>query len=113
MQVVFGGGRRNFVLQSAGGKRLREDLLQSYLGSKSDGGGGTRSLLRDNSDLKRWRGEPTDAVLGLFADSHLPYEIDRDRGGGGKDIRIYACDLQQNGRIIVHAHLQARRPSPR
>jgi alkaline phosphatase len=75
-QVIFGGGERNFRRTSAGGKREEEDLVDAFLEEKKSDGSSAK-FLTNTGDLESWVEEPTEFVLGLFAGSHMPYELDR------------------------------------
>lgn len=64
VDILLGGGMRFFDPRSRPDSR---NLLKSY----TDAG---YSLVRDRDSIPS---SPTDRVLGLFTDSHLPYEVDR------------------------------------
>ena len=72
----MGGGLRNFKTSRdiPDGKREDEDLVQKWLQLKSDSG----RFLSNSGDLADWAADAdTDYVLGLFSDSHMPYELGR------------------------------------
>lgn len=76
MDVILGGGRRSFLPADAGGRRSdQRDLMAEW-----------RDLGRDGitvSDAEGLRAlDPSDPapVFGLFTDSHMAYEADRDDG---------------------------------
>ncbi len=67
IDVILGGGRRHFIPEARGGDRSDDrDLLQeaSAIGYQ---------VIGDMDALEDVQGGP---VLGLFAESHMPYEID-------------------------------------
>ncbi|MDA3934752.1 MAG: alkaline phosphatase, partial [Gammaproteobacteria bacterium] len=76
IEVILGGGRRNFLPQQQGGQRLDgRDLIKlwqqrnpagSYVESASE-------LARLEADQSKQQGR----VLGLFSASHMAYELDR------------------------------------
>ena len=71
LEVVFGGGRREFVNQSVGGERRRaDDLIDSWVNSASG-----RQFITSLEEIRSER-TPTQ-VLGLFADSHMTYMAER------------------------------------
>lgn len=75
INVVLGGGLRNFKTSQDGGKRDEEDLVQKWLELKGDSG----RFVANSGELEDWAADAdTDFVLGLFSDSHMPYELDRD-----------------------------------
>lgn len=71
LDLILGGGKRNFVLESEGGKRKDEDLTQVFQDSFPQG-----QYLQSRNDLLL-AGQKT-PVLGLFSKSHMAYEKDRD-----------------------------------
>jgi alkaline phosphatase len=69
VDVVFGGGRKHFVPEAAGGARTDgRDLLAELRAH------GT-TVITDRDAFDQTTDTP---VFGLFADDHLAYEIDRD-----------------------------------
>ncbi len=68
--IALGGGLRNFVGEGKSGKResFNEDLT---VGWESAGG----TLVTTHNELKAQKSD--DRILGLFADSHLTYMLDR------------------------------------
>ena len=63
-QVIFGGGLKNFKLDSDGGTRTDEDLTQKYMELKRlDGREG--EVLYNASQLQFWDQGHTDHVLGI------------------------------------------------
>lgn len=75
LNLIFGGGRRGFLKQSNGGQRSDEDLIEAWKRLK-DQKGQDYDVLINKDDLDRW--EHTDFVMGLFADSEMQYELERD-----------------------------------
>ena len=68
VDLIFGGGERNLVPKSLGGKRTdEEDLLQEL----TDRG---YAIARTNTEMQALTGTP---VYGMFAWSHMSPEIDR------------------------------------
>jgi len=77
IKVVFGGGRAGFRTVENGGNRLGNDLLSKW---KEDGGG----YIETTGELQDLDYKSKDKVLGLFSDSHMDYEVDRDTTRGGQ-----------------------------
>jgi len=74
IEVVLGGGRRNFLPAAAGGRRQDgHDLIKRWQQRNPDGHyvstGSALAQLEAASDQGR--------LLGLFSDSHMAYELDR------------------------------------
>ncbi|MBU1189776.1 MAG: alkaline phosphatase [Gammaproteobacteria bacterium] len=74
IEVVLGGGRRNFLPAAAGGRRQDgRDLIKRWQQRNPDGhyvsSGSALAQLEAASDQGR--------LLGLFSDSHMAYELDR------------------------------------
>lgn len=69
VEVLLGGGKRHFLPNTAGGKR--EDGLNLLKKAKALG----YDVLLNKKDLKQTKNEQ---LLGLFADSHMAYAIDRE-----------------------------------
>ena len=71
----MGGGLRNFKTSRDGGKREDEDLVQKWLELRGDSG----KFVSNSGELADWAAADadTDHVLGLFSDSHMPYELGR------------------------------------
>ncbi|MEM1361920.1 MAG: alkaline phosphatase [Pseudomonadota bacterium] len=71
IDVAFGGGRRNFLLEGDGGRRSQDDLVEiaTARGIKY------ASNVTEADDLPLDGSAP---LLGLFAWSHMSYEADRD-----------------------------------
>lgn len=67
IDVILGGGRRHFLPEARGGERSDDrDLLQEAFAIGYQ-------VIGDMDALEDVQGGP---VLGLFAESHMPYEID-------------------------------------
>ncbi len=67
IDVILGGGRRHFIPEARGGDRSDDrDLLQEAFAIGYQ-------VIGDMDALEDVQGGP---VLGLFAESHMPYEID-------------------------------------
>lgn len=121
-EVVFGGGRGNFMLES---QPDPEDEGKS--GARKDG----RDLVAEwqqkyNDGAYVWNKEGFDAidaskaghVLGLFNRSHMQYEADREKDAGGEpslaEMSVKALDIlsqNQDGYVLMieggrvdHAH---------
>lgn len=67
--MIFGGGIRNFKLESDGGRRSDEDLMERYSEIKQMEGKES-SVVYNTSDLLNWDQKPTDHVLGEFQSTH-------------------------------------------
>ena len=72
VNIVFGGGRRNFQTKNEGGKRNDQNLLDVWKNKKGQNG----QLLLSKDDLDKW--QHTEFALGLFSHSELNYTLDRD-----------------------------------
>ena len=53
LDLIFGGGRRNFILESDGGKRKDEDLIDAWKKKKGENG----AVLQNITQLKDWNEE--------------------------------------------------------
>ncbi len=72
--LALGGGRRNFLPESAGGRRGDgRDLTQEWVGSSDQ-----HTYISDGQSLRDLDPTTPDKVLGLFNDSHMSYEVDRE-----------------------------------
>ena len=70
----MGGGLHNFKPKSSkGGKRMDgNDLVKKWKELKGDSG----RFLNNTRELEEWAATAdTEYVLGLFSDSHMPYEL--------------------------------------
>ena len=78
IDLVFGGGMRNFRTKADGdGLRDDENLIQAWERQKEENGNGKSfKVLTSKNDLESW--EMTDFALGLFAQSGFPYVNERD-----------------------------------
>ncbi len=74
LEVALGGGRRNFLPQSSGGKRSdSRDLTKEWAASDA------KARYVDGLEgLKTATPENTSRLLGLFNDSHMKFEVDRN-----------------------------------
>ena len=75
IKLALGGGRRAFRSVANGGIRKGEDLVERF--QKLD-----VAYLETTGDLQEW--DYSDKVLGLFGESHMVYEVDRDKEQGGQ-----------------------------
>ena len=74
----IGGGRTKFVKQEDGGERTDgENLISTWMKQK-ESLKKSFSVLYDKKDLDEWATSETDFVLGLFNDSAMPFELERD-----------------------------------
>ncbi|XP_050414004.1 alkaline phosphatase isoform X1 [Patella vulgata] len=85
IQVVMGGGRSNFIPTSDGGYRKdNQNLIQAWKTAQMKNGRNgtyvTSKTLLDTVDTIK-----TDNLLGLFADSHMDYSIDRQISNNSND----------------------------
>ena len=78
VNLFFGGGRTKFVKQEDGGERTDgENLISTWMKQK-ESLKKSFSVLYDKKDLDDWATSETDFVLGLFNDSAMPFELERD-----------------------------------
>ncbi|SHF27083.1 alkaline phosphatase [Microbulbifer donghaiensis] len=101
IDVILGGGRRNFITSDAGGKRedgrdLTAEWQQRYDGEQ------LAQYLESGSDLAALDLAATDKLLGLFTSSHMSYDADRVAKGADEpsiaEMTSAAIDvLQKNG----------------
>ena len=70
LDVVFGGGTKNFLPQEEGGSRSSSNLLSVW----SDKGG---KLVTSKAEMSALQPNTQGNVLGLFAPSHLTYMADK------------------------------------
>ena len=75
IKLAFGGGRRAFHNISNGGIRQTEDLIEKFAKQVVE-------YLETMGDLQKWN--YSEKVLGLFGNTHMNYEVDRDTGPGGQ-----------------------------
>lgn len=69
IEVMLGGGKRHFLPKETGGKREdKKNLLQS---AEEKG----YEIVTNKSEMNKTEG---DKLLGLFSNSHMTYELDRD-----------------------------------
>ncbi|WP_264875757.1 alkaline phosphatase [Vibrio agarivorans] len=74
LNVVLGGGSREFLPQSLDGRRAEGDLTQDWV----ERFGYNASYLDSRDSFDSLDFSQADRVLGLFSDSHMSYEVDRD-----------------------------------
>ncbi len=74
IEVILGGGRRNFLPAAAGGRRQDDrDLIKLWQQHNPDG-----QYVSTGSELAQLAAAPKQGrLLGLFSDSHMAYELDR------------------------------------
>ncbi|XP_004928146.3 alkaline phosphatase [Bombyx mori] len=93
LQVILGGGRQVLVSNSTGTKEdpldtwscIRKDgkdLIKEYQKDKHDRGL-RYSYVSNNKQLKGFDVDQTDYLLGIFANGHLKYEHERNKGPEG------------------------------
>ncbi len=89
-ELVWGGGRRNFFpkgaidphysLEEDFGKRSDgRNLVQEWIESREGG-----SYIHNNDTFSEIDTSAPGKILGLFENSHMQYEADRDKDGGGE-----------------------------
>jgi len=85
-EVAMGGGRQNFlpagVIDIEGDTGLRQDgrnLIEEW-----QAGGPGRAVVQTGVEFDRLSETRPDRVLGLFAPSHMAYEVDREGDPGGE-----------------------------
>lgn len=81
MNVIFGGGRSNFLPNTMydndaniGARSDGRNLINHWIDGKKNG-----QFVADKEALLKLDLENTDHVLGLFASSHMDYNLDADR----------------------------------
>lgn len=80
-EVMLGGGLRNFLPREVDGRRRDgRDLLQAWLSGAPD-----RQVVRTAQALRA--ASSKGQLLGLFANSHLPYELDRTEDSTAPTLR--------------------------
>nr|ACO14661.1 Alkaline phosphatase, tissue-nonspecific isozyme precursor [Caligus clemensi] len=94
INVLFGGGLSKFLKTNDGGVRKDEDLISTWKSFKSNV---SSEFLSSRRDLEGWKNKNTKYVLGLFGDSHLPYQVERDpeRDPSFSDMSLAALDRLQ------------------
>jgi len=75
LEIALGGGRRNFLpKEEKGGRRLDGKNLVSEWSAKSD----AHVYVNDASELRSLDAKEKQSVLGLFSNSHMKFEADRN-----------------------------------
>ena len=73
VDVVLGGGKHSFIAESDGGRREdQKDLLAQWLQQSSD-----RVIVQSAAELRNVDTSSATQLFGLFANSHMAYEMDR------------------------------------
>ncbi|XP_023949953.2 alkaline phosphatase isoform X2 [Bicyclus anynana] len=93
LNVIMGGGRQGLMSNCTG---TPSDPISSWACSRSDGRnlikeykadkqrrGLKYSIVSNNRELKKFNVNKTDYLLGIFANEHLRYESERDKGPDG------------------------------
>ena len=75
LDLIFGGGKRNFVTKSEGGKRNDENLIEAWKEKKKEQGN-MWSVFLNKNELEAWN--QTGSALGLFSMSHMDYVLERN-----------------------------------
>ncbi|MDR9828905.1 alkaline phosphatase [Vibrio sp. FNV 38] len=97
LNVVLGGGSREFLPKEEGGKRTERDLTQDWTQRFGD-----NSVYLDSKDgFEGVDFSQADRVLGLFNESHLSYNVDRD------------ADIEPSLSEMTHAALELLSNNPR
>ncbi len=90
LEVILGGGRRNFLSGDAGKRQDGRDLTQEWLAQYQHA-----AYARSKSELEAVNN--VDHLLGLFSDSHMDYETDRQAQPSLTEMTAKAISLlQQN-----------------
>jgi alkaline phosphatase len=77
IDLIFGGGLKNFLTKADGGVRNDENLIQAWERQKEENGDGKSfKVLTSKNDLESW--DMTDFALGLFTKSAFTYVNERD-----------------------------------
>lgn len=113
IDIALGGGLRHFLPETEGGQRTDGNNLVQQWQSADTG----RLFIQQAVNLQQL--EKHDQVLGLFSNSHLPYELDRLRQPDQPSlsqmtkaaVRFLQPDTEQNGYFLMiesgridHAH---------
>ncbi len=79
LDVMFGGGRAHFLSEDEGGKRKdKRNLINEW---KGRGAALNRQYIGNAAELRSLASSGVKGqLLGLFADSHMAHEVDRDNG---------------------------------
>jgi len=76
IDVLLGGGARHFKQNKSEGREF--NLLPEFAAKDYQ-------IVKDRSELSA-AASAQSRLLGLFSDSHIPYALDRQQGGGLKDV---------------------------
>ncbi|MDR9828652.1 alkaline phosphatase [Vibrio sp. FNV 38] len=112
INVIFGGGLREFTTRENGGNRSEGSLITDWLGAHSN-----RSFIDSRDELLGFdKMDNTKQVMGLFSDSHMGYAADQRYVDEPslKEMSLKALDLISsddqefflyvNSARIAHAH---------
>ncbi len=92
LELVFGGGRRNFLSGEQGKRQDGRDLTQEWLAHYQDA-----AYISDKAALEAVDLVTTKHLLGLFSESHMDYETDRQAQPSLTEMTQKAISLlQQN-----------------
>ncbi|UPW17456.1 alkaline phosphatase [Agarivorans sp. TSD2052] len=80
LDVVLGGGQRNFTLPETGGRRADQDLTQVWQTTNPTG-----SYVTNRDEFVAVDPSNTSKLLGLFNSSHMDYEADRVKYGADSE----------------------------
>ncbi|XP_068235929.1 alkaline phosphatase, tissue-nonspecific isozyme-like [Palaemon carinicauda] len=102
IKVIFGGGRQNLGAtigepsNSTCSRKDNRNLVEEWLKHKTDQGK-TAKYITTTSELNSLDVAGTDYTIGLFDNSHTPYEVDRNRDPSGtpsiKEMTLKAIEL--------------------
>ena len=116
IDVLLGGGRSHFLPESSkrakGNRKDGVDLITAWQQRYPNG-----AYLQNRNQLKAYQNGDADKILGLFADSHLDFEADRNNSDDGQPslsemVNLAIDQLQQSKRFLLvveagridHAH---------
>lgn len=78
LDVLLGGGRRHFLPQEEGGKRLdKQNLIQQWIGKNGEQGKGHYAGTKSELDAMVMQVKDGKPWLGLFSKSHMDYAYQR------------------------------------
>ncbi|KAI5723420.1 hypothetical protein M8J76_005657 [Diaphorina citri] len=102
INVLLGGGLKKFTLKKDGGQRLDEDLLLAYEKMRQHHGQSYK-IVKTKQELAAVNAS-TKFLLGLFADSHLEYEVDKQVDKNTKQNPSSNENLVSGGKIDIGHH---------